>query len=208
MDSRKFDDAQERFDVSSARALPFNVDMVRAILDDRKDVTRRPVRPQPDENGLAIREALPEFRLPWTGQGWCDAYWRLYKSPFGESGSRLWVREKARVVNCFYPCMGPKRVTLAYEADGERDTFDMPSRIKTVPIGTCIPNGCFREAARLFLEVVSVSVERVRDIMYEEAAREGFGSVYQFATTWQRIYPGSWECNEWVWRCEFKRVAT
>ena len=205
MDSRKFDDAQA---LLSARALPFNVDMVRAILDGRKDVTRRPVRPQPDENGLSS-EASPEFRLVWWGESLCDGEWRRYRSPFGEEGSRLWVREKARIVDYVGRVFGPSHVTLEYVADSERRTLLMPPRIKTVPIGKCIPNGCFREAARLFLEVVNISVERIADMpTEEEARREGFKSRHEFSKAWKAIYPESWERNEWVWRCEFKRVET
>jgi hypothetical protein len=191
-----------------SRYIAFNVDMVRAILDEHKDVTRRPVRPQPDENGLSIRNAVLDDRLRWVGEGWCDENWRLYKSPFGESGSRLWVREKARIFDYVGRVFGPSHVTLEYVANSERRTLLMPPRIRTVPIGKCVPNGCFREAARLFLEVASVTVERIRDITHEEAKREGFMTRKDFGDAWDSIYPGSWERNEWVWRCEFKRVTT
>jgi hypothetical protein len=77
-----------------------------------------------------------------------------------------------------------------------------------------------REAARLFLKVTDVRVERLQDILEEDAAREGCGPFLHSKTStcakqdfmhlWQQIYDGDinkcWVLNPWVWVIEFERV--
>lgn len=66
--------------------------MVRAILDGRKSVTRRVVKPHPI--GGLVR----------FSDGWCDDLWYerdgaepdgppIIYCPYGQAGDRLWVRE-------------------------------------------------------------------------------------------------------------------
>ena len=75
-------------------------------------------------------------------------------------------------------------------------------------------------AARIWLEVTGVRVERVQDISEEDAIAEGIprGAVQYcghairlFRDLWDSInakrgYP--WEVNPWVWVVEFKRTET
>lgn len=61
------------------RPLAFNGQMVRALLDGRKHVTRRPVQPAP----LELRDGMPMAR---NGNA--------MKCPLGTPGDVLWVREK------------------------------------------------------------------------------------------------------------------
>ena len=78
-----------------------------------------------------------------------------------------------------------------------------------------------REAARLFLRVTDVRVERVQDIAEKDAESEGFRTecgplsscptcnVSEFHKEWdsrnaKRGY--GWDSNPWVWIIEFKRV--
>lgn len=64
----------------------FNAEMMRALLDGRKTQTRRTVKPQPDEDGLA----------KVTNGPWVDTSERNYRCPFGAAGDRIWVRETWR----------------------------------------------------------------------------------------------------------------
>ena len=68
-----------------------------------------------------------------------------------------------------------------------------------------------REAARLFLRVKNVRVERVKDISEEDARAEGVGGVDNFIKLWDAINtkPGlyKWKNNPFVWRICFERVG-
>lgn len=76
----------------------------------------------------------------------------------------------------------------------------------------------FRWAARIFLEVVNVRVERVQDITETEAISEGVEGggghpdfwVGAFRDLWDSINSKrgyGWEVNPWVWVVEFKVVT-
>ena len=61
-----------------------------------------------------------------------------------------------------------------------------------------------KEAARIFLEVTDLRVERVQDITEEDALKEGFSSRLDFRATWNSIY-NNWNENPYVWVIEFER---
>jgi hypothetical protein len=79
-----------------------------------------------------------------------------------------------------------------------------------------------REAARLFLEVTDVRVERLQDITEEDAMREGLvatgilppiglmkkaGALSHFVTLWDSLYARrgcGWDENPWVSVIEFR----
>jgi hypothetical protein len=77
-----------------------------------------------------------------------------------------------------------------------------------------------KEAARIFLKVTDVRVERLQDITEEDAIAEGMsktlvdGVVFisakgNFHVLWDslNIKRGyGWEANPWVWVIEFERV--
>ena len=86
-----------------------------------------------------------------------------------------------------------------------------------------------REAARLFLRVKRVSVERLQDISEADARAEGCSAGYEthgdgkfedvtehewtakeeFADIWDSIYAKrgfGWNINPWVWVVEFERL--
>jgi hypothetical protein len=63
-------------------------------------------------------------------------------------------------------------------------------------------------AARLWLEVTDVKVERLQEISVPDAKAEGVWSVSALADLWDSIngkkYP--WKSNPWVWAYTFKKV--
>lgn len=224
------------------RPILFNADMVRALLDGRKTQTRRVMKPQP--------EPTPDDYPGPKGHWWpCNTVqsmvhiedevqngkeWSGFAAaicPYGQAGDRLWVRETfayageegttdgapnddwrpanpsflPEIHRCWY------RATDGHSADGFwKPSIHMP-----------------RWASRITLEIVSVRVERLKQISERDALQEGIGLVLAddwpdpkamseavaksrragFKLLWESINGAeSWTANPWVWVVEFKRV--
>ena len=213
----------------------FNTDMVRAILDGRKTVTRRVMKPQPwgtCPNTGGDHELEPDnfcggvatgFVCARCGQGVCPPH---MKYPVGEAlfrpmcwpGDILYVRETWTHPSAAEIANGADPEMYLYKADDLqpaawdkwRPSIHMP-----------------KEAARLFLRVTDVRVERLQDITDDGAKAEGAnwkhghhvgveekmrrGAVERFAEIWDStIKPADlplygWDANPWVWVIEFER---
>ncbi|WP_130952324.1 hypothetical protein [Klebsiella pneumoniae] len=202
------------------RGLIFNGEMVRAILDGRKTQTRRTVKPQPDEDGLA----------KVTNGPWVDSSERNYRCPFGAAGDRIWVRETfCPVDDTQYG--GEKwvdyRATPKFEESHPAGWDSAPNDAEALKWRPSIHMP--RWASRILLEITDVRVERLNAISEEDATAEGVppaGSLLpdypgtfltpkgDFATAkvafqrlWESIYGAeNWQANPWVWVIEFKRV--
>lgn len=210
----------------------FNTEMVRAFLANRKQVTRRVVKdadPGWDFVGLEKRpcelrvntdgEEYPK-ELDWpcavfsAGSGYCD--YPMRKVPY-RPGDILYVRETWAAWSRTYGAVP----VLYYKADG-----DAPDGIKWRP-SIHMP----REAARIFLRVTDVRVERLQDITEEQARAEGaidnrhflhnpdneyetlHSAREHFAGIWDStIKPADhdlygWDANPWVWVIEFEQIS-
>lgn len=207
------------------RPILFSGPMVRAILDGRKTVTRRVVQAR------HATEALHAEALNVGVRAAIDTMPDQIRCPYGAPGDRLWVRETWAAYRCSVhgECdlvEGPPSAMRAddgigwvdqgdvvYAADGEshperwRSSIHMP-----------------RWASRILLEVVSVRVERLREITEYDAVREGVtpfradpeGDCWTngkhrtaFEYLWNEINgwnPNSWASNPWVWVVSFRRV--
>ncbi|OOH81308.1 hypothetical protein BOW65_09510 [Pseudomonas koreensis] len=213
------------------RPILFSAPMVRAILDGRKTVTRRPVK------GAALKwleEFVPEF-VAHTANGIC---------PFGQIGDRLWVRESFWHAGSYvqtYPeddvgsWSGTGRVH--YRADGappNEPNHDYPNGLRNGAYSAAEPAKIWRArpsihmprwASRILLEITDVRVERLQDITYEQAAAEGVhrgplrewcasdegGACHKypvpaFRDLWQST-GGDWDANPWVWCVSFRRLT-
>ena len=217
------------------RPLQARPDLAKAIGLDLKTMTRRPMNPQPtNRKRLKHEGAGPVICSGGNfghGHDWAiqtDEEPIIYKpinSPYGDSGDGLYVRERARLVEVKNGLSwvsgfedgkpGASKVRLCYEADNAVSAWlPYPERLSILDVGYCVPNGCYREAARTFLEITSVRVERIQDISSGDAEKEGMKATLtngspkrNFAVLWESIYPGSWERNDYVWAYEFKRVS-
>jgi len=200
------------------RPILFSGPMVRAILDGRKTVTRRVLKP---------RGRLSLFDDSWSDDYVLDpgnAEWREAAYPW-RVGDRLWVREawrSAAPLDDISPsAIGEESMEIApvrYEADGEAINWlewrgHDAGRLRA---GMHMP----RWASRITLEVTGVKVERLQDISASDAVAEGalstaavdqFAEVHaipMFRAIWLGINgPGSWEANPWVVAISFKRVT-
>lgn len=162
-----------------SRVLPilFNTDMVRAILDERKMVTRRVIKPRqligilPDKckNGTPeefLKEKKHMFK-PYCDMTDAELIKASYNPPY-QPGDILYVREtwhkyKKRVgkgEGCHIAEFYGYRASIANSEDANEPwhpSIHMP-----------------KEAARIWLKVKDVRVERLQDITEEQVDAEGF----------------------------------
>lgn len=183
-----------------------------AILECRKTEDRRPCKRPVRLGRTQAGDPLPwvqhSARGIWYGG---DSYGPC--SPLGAPGDLLYVRERASVLRILDE---DRRLILSYEADGVERVVEWPERIKRPTVGHRLSGGCYREAARIWLRVEDVWVERVQDITEAGALAEG--CVYEtdtprreFARLWNSIYAGrglGWLSNCWVWACRFSVAST
>ena len=179
----------------------FTTEMVRAILEGRKTVTRRLVKPQP----LSVVNTLyrKDGTNIWRTHG-ADC-WYEFRAPC-VPGDILWVRETwceslGRAGKYFYRAYAGQRDEMkeyAHSFNRWRPSIHMP-----------------REAARIFLRVTDVSVERLQTMSHEDAEQEGCWCampIDKFAKVWEgTIKPADqdtcgWDANPWVWVISFVRI--
>ncbi len=178
----------------STKPILFNTDMVRAILDGRKTVTRRAVKPQPLWRKPPIQQSgRPEYWANWDDE-------KIYKSPY-RPGEILYVRETWADWHGRYAY---KATSFASERYLEKNGTE--SVIKWRP-SIHMP----REAARIFLRVTDVRVERLQEMPPYDIAFEGFRKQKDFIALWNSTIKPSdraiygWDANPWVWVIEFER---
>lgn len=176
----------------------FNTEMVRAILDDRKSVTRRVVKP----GHLRVLDSQYHKEHPEVPDK--TLLEKLCLPPY-QPGDTLWVRETWCKADGHYmyrafPGIGmePEKQDAAMREMGLkwRPSIHMP-----------------REAARLFLRVKEVSVEKLREISALSAMEEGVTDWNDFVRLWNTTIKSAdlplygWDANPWVWVIEFERIG-
>ena len=234
----------------SIKPILFNTEMVQANLDGRKNNTRRIMKPQPvdteycNHEMVTFNDMLPGY---YDGDYTCACRTCGYGvGPSGESmfkppyipGDILYVRETWRI-----------QASHRFDAD-VRIEFKAGGPMATIQFPGCRSQGTERreydsflqkwdrsgwhpsihmpkEAARLFLKVTNVRVERLQDIDEEGAKAEGANfcngkhvgvkekmrrsAVERFADIWDStIKPADiplygWDANPWVWVIEYER---
>lgn len=214
-----------------SRVLPilFNTDMVRAILDGRKTVTRRLIKPQPKcrlcytfagcnhgtwsyPSDTAHEFWGEEYRLP---DCITDDDKQMVWTPPYHTDDILYVRETWNT-NPLYD-YGNETNKYVYKADydGHAGEFGWHPSIH-------MP----KEAARIWLKVTDVRVERLQKIDGTEILAEGIdngksnraqGKRWEnmqgmaFESLWNSTLKKSdlarygWGANPWVWVIEFER---
>ena len=190
----------------------FNTEMVRAILDERKSCTRRLVSSRqflgmlPDKcKNAAPDEFLKGKRMmfkPYCDMTDAELIMTAYKAPY-EPGNILYVRETwKKAPNGYY-----------YYEDWQRN--DIADVTKWKP-SIYMP----KDAARIWLKVTDVRVERLQEITEVQAQAEGCNSGMltgectargQFEDLWNSTIKKpdldryGWSANPYVWIIEFER---
>ena len=184
----------------SVKPILFNTDMVRAILDGRKSCTRRIIKPQPQGYFEVSEEPLYIYDTDGK-QGKITPPYQL--------GDILYVRETW--------CKGLER--YIYRADYS-DTEKFYCNGKEIEIKWHPSIHMPKEAARIWLKVTDVRVERLQEMWASDASKEGIyfnkpttadEMLMAFAKLWNSTIKESeldrygWNANPWVWVIEFER---
>lgn len=216
----------------SIKPILFNTDMVRAILDGRKTATRRVIKPQP-KFSLCYTYAGHNYGT-WTYPSdsayvyWGEEY-RLPDSITEDDKKMVW-KPPYHADDILYV-----RETWCLRYDGEKyfyksdkNTAREDKRLLDYDHVSWKPSIHMpKEAARIFIKVTNVRVERLQDITDEQAKAEGANwkngknvgfeekmrrtSVERFAEIWDSTIKKSdldrygWDANPWVWVIEFER---
>lgn len=204
----------------SERPILFNTPMVRAILEGRKTQTRRVVKVNnPDE-----WEAVNNCRAHKYG---AQVPCYLFRPKASEEegihyprygiGDILWVRETW--------CQGKDAHAIMFDPEPLPGDYLYKADFKEEPDKDIVkwrPSVHMpREAARIFLRVKNVQLERLQDISGDDARAEGFEPVLdndgivvvsakgKFRALWDGINTKrgyGWDTNPWVWVIVFERV--
>ena len=207
--------------------VPFRDDMVQAIRDDRKTMTRRPMKPQPfkvpDGSYIDTYNVNYDSFTVWTkdnktclhfgGDRKNMAHW---KSPFGKPGDIIFVQEAFREIGSAQSASGMLNKDIStdqiiYKADRPWDgPWRSPKQMK-------------KEWCRIKLLNKRVWVEKLQDISYSDVLMEGIKpiktpstgyvnkdtTILEFAKLWDSIYKKKgygWDKNPYVFACEFERI--
>jgi hypothetical protein len=153
----------------SEKSILFSTEMVRAILEGRKTMTRRVIKPQPigAPDGKyrydGVQEGIHAIEL-LSGSGYpTEKYFTCVRPPFME-GDVLWVRETWADI----PETAPGNFHYKASAtDADLEWFTQQGW-KWRP---SVHMPC--DAARIFLRVTGVTVERLSDMSDKDAIAEG-----------------------------------
>lgn len=213
-----------------AKPILFNTDMVRAILEDRKGATRRNVP------GKIVLSPEAEHKVCFFPSRIRKDKGREIKSiqyftlgSFTENEARykkgdiLYVRETHR------PLSDHPNAWFEYATDWSPKYFENSREPKASNGGKWVPSIHMpKRAARIFLKVTDVKVQRLHDMTLDDFLAEGvtlrpeaFNDPENAYWQARRIFAEeiwdktlkkadrefcSWEANPWVWVIEFERV--
>ena len=171
-------------------------------MDDRKTVTRRAIKPQP----MNIGEGVFKYKTEYLG---CiNAI--LHNAPY-QPGDILYVRETWFRTNQF----GLQDGYIYKAAITDQQILNLNT------FGVCIkwhPSIHMpKEAARIFLRVADVRVERLQEITEDQAKKEGCSdytsTALGFCCIWdstiknQDLDKYGWDANPWVFVISFERIS-
>lgn len=160
----------------SMKPILFNTEMVRAILEGRKTVTRRLVKPQPGfffGVGGKIPDPDNPAHIAFVAL-MPDDHEEIYVPPY-QPGDVLYVRETWRVRNMGGDIgTGTRYAEIEYKAGGTQIVHGAEGFEKWRKGARWLPSIHIpKTAARLFLRVKDVRVERLRAITEADAQKEG-----------------------------------
>lgn len=212
--------------MGSVLPILFNSDMVRAILDGRKTATRRVVKYEysntemkmrTDKYGTRLIEIQKNIEGETYGKRPDGGTWHKLlafteKKPPCRKGDILYVRE----TYCpdYFDFITQYGNRHAYKAEYNKDILSSDiTEPKWIP-SIHMP----KEAARIWIKVIDVRVERLQDISLDDCLREGIdadrtGIYIRFSMLWDStikkadISRYGWDANPWVWVIGFEQCG-
>lgn len=179
----------------------FSTPMVLAILEGRKTMTRRIVKLKPFNEKHSRPKSVPFFDHSTNS---------ISIFPYGKIGDILWVKE---TFTEYFPGEFEYKAGFTDEPIKWKPSIFMP-----------------KAAARIFLKITDIRVERLHDITEEDAKHEGLfeenkkwlnyyrtpsaancisnfsNAKDSFQSLWNLINgTDSWHANPWVWVISFER---
>ena len=191
----------------------FNTAMIQAIMENKKHMTRRIIKPQPPKGAWPIFDWLYCYKV----EGWAFQYSKEIalglihnpifklshngKCPYGPIGTTLWVRETWKYYEKAVGKGENFRVErfLAYKADQGNDKIQKSSEWFE---GKWHPSIHMpKTACRIRLKITDIRIERLQNITEEDAKAEGVTPIVDahlnilpngyrlaFSDLWNSIY--------------------
>lgn len=240
----------------SIKPILFNIEMVRAILDGRKTCTRRAIKPQPQSGlcytyAGSHKDCIGKWTYPNRGAHklWGEEYKlpenikdeelsKRWNPPY-HTGDILYVRETWQ---CWRAHRYEATADIRFRAGGDDVRLQFANgntdSINRLDYDTFVHkwfshNGEWKpslfmpkEAARIWLKVTDVRVERLQEITEVGIQKEGvevdpkecvgkFDFISELFLLFQRLWDSTfknsdldsygWSANPWVWVVEFER---
>lgn len=157
-----------------AKPIPFNDEMVRAIQNHNKTVTRRKVKPQPPKEANGIYERMDNCNFQMKVAPYEGIYDYEIIPPY-KVGDFLFVQET----------WSEDKHNYLYRADFPYEDLEKLKNIMRWGSPKCMP----RKAARIFLRVTDVRVERLQDITEDGVCEEGAEPLIQCPNEHTVYYP-------------------
>ena len=207
--------------MTNEKPILFNTEMVRAILEGRKTVTRRVIK----------QDIINRCDIDTDGSiiGYCDGngdWWNIERLCRYQIGDILYVRETwARLVISKGGVMQSERYVYKATDKYPFEEHDYIVKFRWKP-SIHMP----KEAARIWLKVTDVRVERLQDMTVEDCKAEGIYDDYKtisqeyhdmlmeraYPKTFKRLWDSTikksdldrygWDANPWVWVIGFERI--
>ena len=195
------------------KGILFKSEMLRAVTERKKTVTRRLLKPQPAKGTVRLEHTsknyfierwLVDLRGLYPGSEPTTILGNLHKSRY-QVGEVLYIKEAwwGQGGDIYYKSdwLTSKPVNMFFDGGKWKSPLFMP-----------------KWAARYFILIKDVRSERLQEITEEDAVKEGDPAQGLIASendhrTWfqhqwnsiNKTYP--WESNDWVWRYEFELTA-
>lgn len=183
--------------MSNLKPILFNTAMVQAILDGRKTTTRRIAKGLKDATKVTNGDFKWSYKQSWMNDLGLEIY-----APY-HIGDILYVRET------FQQLTDENGINYIYKASGDYSDIIGLRWIPSIHMP--------KKAARIFLKVTDVRVERLQDIDYEGCKSEGVKAGYDgWLGEWSSLWDSTvnkkdidkygWNANPYVWVIEFLKI--